>query len=216
MIAAIVPAAGRSERMGRPKLLLPIGGTSVIARVIAALRDGGADPILVVVPTVAIAGAEALAAAAGQAGASVVVADPPPPDMRASVERGLDRLGRQPAPATLLIAPGDSPGITAGLVARLIARARSEPRAILIPSSHGRRGHPIALPWSLAAEIRGLPHDVGINALVKRHADRVVELDVAHPDSIADLDTPDDYRRWVAGPDPVRGGMDARRERGHD
>ena len=25
VIAAIVPAAGRSERMGRPKLILPIG-----------------------------------------------------------------------------------------------------------------------------------------------------------------------------------------------
>jgi len=28
MIAAIVPAAGRSERMGRPKLILPIAGAT--------------------------------------------------------------------------------------------------------------------------------------------------------------------------------------------
>ena len=86
MIAAIVPAAGRSERMGRPKLILPIGGLSVIARVTSALRQGGADPVLVVVPPAAVPGASALAAEAARAGACVVVAEPPPPDMRASVE----------------------------------------------------------------------------------------------------------------------------------
>jgi molybdenum cofactor cytidylyltransferase len=203
MIAAIVPAAGRSARMGRPKLLLPIGGRSVIARVIAALREGGADPIVMVVAPAAIDGAAALAAEAKQGGACVVSADPAPPDMRASAERGLDRIGQGPAPSILLLAPGDSPGIDADLVGRLVALARATPGAIVIPSSGGRRGHPIALPWALAAEIRDLPDDAGINPLVARHSASVIELDVSHADAIADLDTPDDYRRW-ADPDPAR------------
>ena len=212
MIAAIVPAAGRSERMGRPKLILPIGGLSVIAHVTSALRKGGADPVLVVVPPPSVAGAPALAAEAARAGGCVVVAEPPPPDMRSSVECGLDHLEQRalPPPATFLLAPGDSPGISAELVARIVARAAAEPDAIVIPQSQGRRGHPIALPWSLAAEIRGLPGDVGINALVARHAARVLTLDVADPAALADLDTPDDYRRWTG-----RGGMDATRS-SHD
>ena len=68
MIAAIVPAAGRSERMGRPKLILPIGGLSVIAHVTIALRTGGADPVLVIVPPASVAGAPALAAEAARGG----------------------------------------------------------------------------------------------------------------------------------------------------
>ena len=56
-IAAIVPAAGRSERMGRPKLILPIGGATVIARVVAALRQGGAEPVVVVAPPAEAPGA---------------------------------------------------------------------------------------------------------------------------------------------------------------
>lgn len=198
MIAAIVPAAGRSERMGRPKLLLPIDGVIVIARVIDALRQGGADPVIVVVPPAEVPGAAALAAAAERAGACVVVADPPPPDMRASVERGLDRLAQlSGSHSTLLLVPGDSPGIDAPLVARIIARAGEEPHSIIVPSSRGRRGHPIALPRSVLAEIRDLPAEVGINALVARHAGAVVELDVDDPDALADLDTPEDYRRWA-------------------
>ena len=50
MIAAIVPAAGLSQRMGEPKLLLPIGGIPVIARVIEALLAGGVDRALVITP----------------------------------------------------------------------------------------------------------------------------------------------------------------------
>src|SRR4051812_25373898 len=94
MIAAIVPAAGRSERMGRPKLLLPVGGISVIARVVTALRKGGVDVVVVVVPGTVVAGAAELAAEAETSGAYVVIADPPPRDMRASVECGLDGLER--------------------------------------------------------------------------------------------------------------------------
>ncbi len=220
MIAAIVPAAGRSERMGRPKLILPIGGRTLITRVVGALRDAGADPIVVVVPPSDAPGAAVLAEEAAQAGGAVVVADPPPPDMRASVERGLDHLSRSRAtpPTTLLLAPADSPGLGAALVARILARAEAEPRSIIIPQVHGRRGHPVALPWPLAAEIRDLPAGVGVNALIARYAARVVTLDVDDPGALADLDTPEDYRRWAdhggepgcEGADGGRGAVRAR------
>ena len=48
-VAAIVPAAGLSTRMGRPKLLLPFGGEPLIVRVVNALRQGGAAPVVVVI-----------------------------------------------------------------------------------------------------------------------------------------------------------------------
>jgi len=51
VIAALVPAAGRSSRMGRPKLTLPVrGGGTVIGRVLRALRDGGAERVFLVAP----------------------------------------------------------------------------------------------------------------------------------------------------------------------
>jgi molybdopterin converting factor subunit 1 len=198
MIAAIVPAAGRSERMGRPKLILPIGGVSVIARVTTALLQGGAGPVIVVVPPAGVSGAAALAAEAAGAGGTVVVAPQPPPSMRASVELGLDRLAQIPPPAAFLLAPADLPGIDAHLVACVIARARAAPRSIVIPQARGRRGHPIALPWPMADEIRGLPDDVGINYLVARNAAQVVLVELDDPGTFNDLDTPEDYRRWEA------------------
>ncbi|MFY9823290.1 MAG: NTP transferase domain-containing protein, partial [Thermoanaerobaculia bacterium] len=38
---AVLPAAGASRRMGRPKLLLPFRGGPLVAAVVSALRAGG-------------------------------------------------------------------------------------------------------------------------------------------------------------------------------
>jgi molybdenum cofactor cytidylyltransferase len=45
----LIPAAGKSRRMGQPKLLLPLRGTTVLEQVLAAVRSAGVDEILVVV-----------------------------------------------------------------------------------------------------------------------------------------------------------------------
>lgn len=199
-VAAIVPAAGRSTRMGRPKLVLEIGSEAVIRRVVRALGQGGAEPVLVVAPPVAEPGAVVLADHARGAGAVVVHCPGLTPDMRATVGVGIAALReRAVAPAGLLLAPGDSPGLGPELVGRVVARFRSDPTRIVVPVYEGKRGHPLALPWDLALTIADLAEGVGVNVLLERHADRVVRLPVGDPGSVADLDTPEDYRRWVEG-----------------
>lgn len=49
MIAAVVLAAGGSSRLGRPKPLVREGGVSLVRRTVDAARDGGCDPVVVVV-----------------------------------------------------------------------------------------------------------------------------------------------------------------------
>lgn len=196
MIAAIVPAAGHSERMGRPKLILPVGDRTVIARVVQALLQGGSDRVVVVTPPVDAPGATILAREAEDAGALVVIPEERPIDMRASFERGLDALAENPGLLTLLLAPGDSVGITPELTAQVIASAKARPASLVVPVVQGRRGHPVAIPRPLAEEVRSLPLGVGINTLVKLHAAVVVELPVNEGGAVADLDTPEDYQRW--------------------
>ena len=48
-VAAVILAAGASARMGRPKLLLPWGGTSVLGHLIHQWTELGAGQIAVVV-----------------------------------------------------------------------------------------------------------------------------------------------------------------------
>jgi molybdenum cofactor cytidylyltransferase len=196
MIAAVIPAAGLSVRMGRPKLILPVGGVLLIARVVAAFRDGGAERVVVVSAPADTPGASEIARTARDEGAEVVVAPSPPADMRASVELGLEFLDRGSVPSAVLLAPGDSPGLHRSIVARVIRYATESPERIVVPRHGGRSGHPILLPWELAKAIPSLPAGVGVNAMLAAHPERVEAFDVDDPGILADLDTLEDYRRW--------------------
>jgi molybdenum cofactor cytidylyltransferase len=196
MIAAVVPAAGRSVRMGQPKLLMTLGGETLIHCVVTSLRSGGVGRVVVVAPPTSEPEGPAIASEAARSGAEVVVPEIRPTEMRRSVELGLQRLETDSPPQLVLLAPGDSPGVTGELVARLVETALERPGCIVVPFHEGRRGHPLVLPWSLAVQIPTLPARVGVNALVARHGDSIVELPSASPDVLVDLDTPEDWHRW--------------------
>lgn len=197
-IPAIIPAAGLSRRMGRPKLILPILGTklTVIESVVQAFRDGGCDPVMVVAPPIERSESAEVVRLAALAGAKVLVPPDQPPDMRASLLFGLRELERQGIPKFALIAPGDAIGMTADAVARCVRAAIAEPDRLIVPVHQGRRGHPLVLPWRLVEEIRALPADLGVNAVVRRHEDEIRFEPIDDPMILEDLDAPADYERW--------------------
>jgi molybdenum cofactor cytidylyltransferase len=190
---AVVPAAGHSTRMGRPKLALPIGDRTLIEHVVGALRAGGIEQVLVVIgPQV-----PELGPLASAAGAEVVLLEEPTADMRATVERGLAWLESQYCPGTddsWLLVPADSPMLDPAVIRRLLAVETTD--AVVVPVHGGRRGHPTRFAWRHAAGIRALPADQGINAFVQAQAG-VIELPASGGGVLEDLDTPEDYARLV-------------------
>lgn len=193
MIVAVVPAAGRSTRMGRPKLTLPLGDRTVLEHVVAALRDGGARHVVVVIgPHV-----PELCTLAVSAGTDVYALPEPTPDMRTTVEAGLrwleERYRPRPTDA-ILLAPGDHPAFNANVVHALCeAYLRRPSRSIVIPVHAGRRGHPVLIAWRHVPGIRDLPPDRGINSYLRDHAAATQELPIAEAGVLFNLDTPADY-----------------------
>ena len=192
MIVAVVPACGHSTRMGRPKLSLPLGGGTVLGHLVAALRSGGADRVVVVVgPHV-----PELASLAGAAGVDVLQLAEPTADMRATVEHGLQWVAENidPQPEGWLLAPADHPAVTADAVRRLCVGFLAHPaRPVVVPVHAGKRGHPTLIPWRLADEVSRIPAGQGINALLRTA--ETVEVPVESVGVLSDLDTPDDYDR---------------------
>lgn len=214
----ILPAAGSSRRMGRPKLILPWRGTTILARVVEEFARGGAGPIVVVTPPRHHDEFELMVQSVEVLNLSVhvqwVVPEEPLAEMKASIVMGLDALcspaNRSPAPVAFLLAPADSVGIRADLVRRVIQSFDpNQPERIIVPArrSDGRQGHPVLIPWPVAAAMRALPDGVGVNALFKEEALRrrlgmtafpIELLWVDEEDFLSDLDTPDDYQRLLA------------------
>jgi molybdenum cofactor cytidylyltransferase len=195
-IPAIVPAAGKSRRMGLPKLLLPFAGQPLIGSVVSALSLGGASPVIVVTPPAEAADGVLIAEAARQAGAVVITPSRRPAEMRESAELAIEQLGRDGPPRGFVLTPGDSPAITPEIVRHLLERWAKAPGSIVVPRASGRRTHPIVLPWDLALRIPSLPRDQGINALVTAHPERVIEMEVPYPELADELNTPEDLERW--------------------
>ena len=205
MIAAVIPAAGKSTRMGRPKLALTLGGRTVLERVIDALKAAAVDPVLVVLaPHVAD-----LADIARQAGAVVLVLANETPDMRATVEQGLSLLEGQYRPTSTdqwLLIPADHPTLDPAIIRELVKARASHPEySIVVPTYQGKRGHPTLIDWKHVAGLRELPPDRGINSYLRACQAETLELAVASGDVLLDLDTPEDYRRLQHEP-PIGGG----------
>jgi molybdenum cofactor cytidylyltransferase len=193
-IVAVVPAAGHSTRMGRPKLALSFGDRTVLEHVVSALLAGGVEHVVVVIgPHVA-----ELQALAEAAGAKVHTLPATTPDMRSTIELGLrylaERYVLEPHDAFLL-APGDRPGFTADIVCQLYD-AYLSPRSsssIVIPTYGTCRAHPSLIAWKHVAGILALPYDLGVNAFFHKNAEVVEELPVTDGRVLLNLDTPDDY-----------------------
>lgn len=189
---AVIPAAGRSVRMGQPKLLLPWQDSTVIETVLAHWQRSGAERIVVVLHP----DDEQLAALCRDHDVEVKIAEPPPPDMKASVRAGLAYLYEAASPEpqdAWLVAPADMPLLTTELIDAVIAAHDPARPAIIVPRHGTRRGHPVLFPWPLAAEVSQLPENQGLKALLETHPVR--EVPWADAAAREDMDTPEDYRR---------------------
>jgi molybdenum cofactor cytidylyltransferase len=195
MIFAVVPAAGLSRRMGRPKLSLPLGGRTVLECVVTALQQGGVDEVLVVVGPID----PGLTALAEAAGASVLRLTETTVDMRATLEMGLNLLEERfhPRPEDAwLLAPADHPALDAEIVRRLItAHASQSSQSIMVPIYEGRRGHPTLIAWRHVSGIRSHPSGKGINDYLRSQNEQIMEVPAPSAAVLWDLDTPGDYER---------------------
>jgi len=193
-VFAVIPAAGHSRRMGRPKLLLPLGGQTVIARLLGALQHPQIASRVVVVRT----SDGPLQTEVQRGGGTLVSPDIDPPDMRASVEAALNWIRDAHTPSAddaWLLAPGDHPVLDANVIASLIAAFEAQRPKYLVPTCDGRRGHPLLARWETAANVFGLPPGIGLNQLLRENAAEVREHVVLSRSVLCDLDTPEDYER---------------------
>lgn len=195
---ALLPAAGQSTRMGRPKLLEPLAGRPLILHTLAAWKQTRVQQVVVVVRP----DDEPLADVLRQAGVDLVIPPRAPPDMKASLAYGLTHIAERYRPAAAdswLVAPADIPGLSPRVIDRLLCEAARSPGRVLIPTLAGRRGHPVLLPWPLAAEVGNLAENEGLSTLIDRHGPLPVACDDVEPHArraFADIDTPEDLGRF--------------------
>ena len=185
--------------MGKPKLLLPWGDKLLIEHVLDAWKSSRVERLVVVGRT----DDGELADVCRKAGVEVVFPDRPPPDMRASICAGIQHLDKTAHPAgadVLLVAPADLPELSATVINLLLENHDSQASRILVPAHDGKQGHPVLLPWALAADVQRLPETEGLRSLIARRPRK--EIPCTRLGIPSDIDTPEDYLRLRKGDGP--------------
>ncbi len=194
MISGIILAAGESRRMGSPKALLRYQGKTFIERICHNFLAAGVDELIVVLG----ARAEELQRAIPAHPALRTVVNPNYfQGQLSSLMVGIGGVSAESAAAVVNLV--DHPMVETSTIKALLTSFRAEPMPILIAAYHGKRGHPVLFSRHVYGEILAAPLDQGAKVVVRKDPNRVRELEFDDPGILADIDTPEDYRRFVGG-----------------
>jgi len=187
-VAAIVLAAGRSQRMGTFKPLLPFGPTTVIEACIEYLRAGGIETVIIVVGQ--DSRAEELKHHLKDAHVIFAMNPDPASEMSASIVCGLREI---PESATaVVITPADHPAVPAEVVKILVDEWKNG-ASLVMPTNQGRGGHPVLIDLSFRGELQNLETGRGLRGFFDAHSSQVSRVSVDSNYIARDMDTWEDY-----------------------
>ncbi|MCY3858290.1 MAG: nucleotidyltransferase family protein [Gammaproteobacteria bacterium] len=182
--AAVVLAAGTSERFGADKRVANVDGLPMLVRsiqpylaerlpVYVTLRP--ADPVRSALPH------------------EVHVIEAPDAQfgMGHSLAAAAEKLSNV---SWLLIGLADMPWISQETIAQIVEGVSTCDDAIVRPSYRGQSGHPVGFTSSFLDELKRLTGDIGAKDVIKRNHDKVVDLPVTDEAILRDVDTPRQLR----------------------
>ena len=187
-IAGVVLAAGTSSRMGRNKLLLELGGQSVLRRAVLTAVDAGLDPVLVVLGH----DSERARAELDGVGCQVVLNAEYQEGIHSSLRSGIRAVPESCAATVVLLA--DMPLVDAGMIRGLVERYRADGPRLVVSDYEGVDAPPILYDRRLFPELRELEGEGCGKRVVKRHSAEAIRLP-RPARALTDLDLPADVER---------------------
>lgn len=165
-IVALIPAAGKGNRFGMPKVDANYNGISFSEKILATLRESGIKEHL-------------------------VIRDVETPDMFATIKYGMKSiLSKGIHPDGWLIWPVDHPAVQIGTIRFMIKVFSIHSNSIIIPRHNARNGHPIIIPASLAFPEDAPPN--GLKDIILQSLLPVHFIEVEDPGILININTPED------------------------
>jgi molybdenum cofactor cytidylyltransferase len=189
-VSVLILAAGKGERVGLQKLLLPWKGKTIIEEVIETFLRTKVNEIIVVLGR----DHEILRNILSPYPVKVVYNSNYATGKASSIKRGLQAIDVRAE--GIMIAMGDMPLIEPQLVDRMID-VFLEKRKIVVPVWEGKKGHPVLFPRAFQAELMKITGDEGGKGILQEFRSSVFELVTDSPTILMDVDTFEDYERII-------------------
>lgn len=196
-ITAILLAAGLSKRLGRNKLLLPLGDETVVRKTAKAVLASAASEVILVTGH-----EEAMVKRAVEDLDVRFIHNPRYAEGQSTSMIAGVEAAHEAAEAYLFVL-GDQPLLTPGIVNDLISLyEKSRPDALVVaPSYQGRRGNPTLFSAALKDELLRTSGDAGGRGIIQRleteSPDKIVFHRLSNDDIFLDIDTEEDYETML-------------------
>ncbi|NLB83973.1 MAG: NTP transferase domain-containing protein, partial [Synergistaceae bacterium] len=188
-VAAVVLAAGYSQRMGFFKPLRKIRGRSPLQRIFSSLTEAGIREIIVVTGHRRKETEEAVSHLGGKTVFNLRFSQ----GMFTSVQAGIAALSSHARAFFLL--PADIPLVRPSTLRLLLKRGAFD--RIIYPVFLAERGHPPLIGTSFIPSILSYGGDGGLRKILESRNEWAEDLSVADEGVLLDMDTPADYERIV-------------------
>jgi molybdenum cofactor cytidylyltransferase len=193
VIPAIVLAAGKSSRMGRPKGTLPLhGGDTFVTRIVRTFAAAAIEDVVIVVGHDADAIVDAFSRT--DLSATFVENADYEQGQLSSLLAGL-RVVDRPGVVATLVTLVDVPLVRAETVRAVVGRYLATHAPIVRPVRGGNHGHPVLIDRSLFDPLRHADPRLGAKEIVRAHASSIGDVEVDDDGAFTDIDTRAEYER---------------------
>jgi xanthine dehydrogenase accessory factor len=186
-VTAIVLAAGESNRMKEPKLLLPYKEKSIIRTIVETIGQSKVHETVVVLG----ANREKIQEALEDSSVTFCTNRNYKKGMLSSLQTGLKSLPDHSDACMVFL--GDQPMITPGIIDAIIDAYSRTQKGIVLPVFENRRGHPVLIGKKYIPDINAIDPKVGLRDLIWKFPDDIAEVGVDEEGIIRDIDTREDY-----------------------
>ena len=196
-IAALIPAAGYSSRMGFFKPLLSTDSGLLIERPVHAFRQAGIDDVRVIVGNKA----ELLIPVLTRLDVKIIMNPHYDKGMYTSVQAGVQSLGNEIDAFFFL--PADYAFVLAESINAVLEKYNEKIYDVIYPVYQNVKGHPPLISAKLRECILASEPENGLKGLLERESRNSSEVLVEDEGVLIDLDSEDDYRKVFHGTLPA-------------
>jgi molybdenum cofactor cytidylyltransferase len=189
-VSGIILAAGGSERMGKPKQLLPWKDTTLINYIVSTVIDSGLDNILVVVG----ASEDLIRNEIRDLQVNIVVNPNWEAGQSTSVQAGLAAVPKNTGSVIFFLV--DQPHLSHTLIRSLIESHAETLNPIVAPLVVGQRGNPVLFDRNTFHDFLSIQGDSGGRQLFSRY--QVSWINWHDEKILLDIDTDEDYHRLLS------------------
>lgn len=192
MISVILLAAGKSERMGKPKQLMTWGRGTILGQVIDNFLASAVDEVIVVLGY----RAEEIRKIISAKPVKVVINQDYARGMSTSMGAGLGMVDSRAQ--GVIFALGDQPLVDSQTIDKLVSEFYRSGKGIIIPVYRGRRGNPVILAMKYRDELLRITGDTGGRVVIQDHPEDILKVAVDSEGVCSDIDTMADYNKLIA------------------